>query len=859
MAESNNDRKADFETVGRPTQTIDVQISHRIIKLFSEGLYSSPNKALEELVSNSFDAGAKHVNVILAPDLWDPAATIVVVDDGEGMDIERFRQHWIIGRSTRRSSSRVHGRKPIGKFGIGKLATYILCDSLTHVCKADGKFYAVSMDYRELGPREDESLDSEDKGVFSEKKIKLPLRELSEAGAATILHQWAEGKKPVNKALKLFGKEASSTWTVAIMSRLTEMGQKISRGRLKWMLRTSMPIQDEFKIYLDGNTIKPSKIDFPKIKKWVIGKDITELGKPSPSDFESTKDDSFPTNSVHHWGLSHELLGRITGYVELYEDEISGGKSESFGRSNGFFVYVRGRMINTEDPGFGIERNLLRHGTFSRFRMVVHIDSLDKLLRSSRESLLQGDLYNLAKNFLHAAFNHARNRLEEHDQSRSPGRMLSARISSAPGSLTRKPLLALAERAVKGEITPFYTRIPQGLKKIQIDEFLVKIKNRAETEEGLLTSSELTILDSKEAVVVFDIDSGKLHLNLSHPFVASFQDELTNPKSRVPLEILLVSEALHEAHLYFIGHDETQIREIVARRDELFRLLVRSSVKRNSAMISMALQDAKDDSNALEEELRASFEALGFENVIRMGGPGKPDGTAEARLPASESGEKQRYKVGLEAKSGGIVTAHRLDVSAIASHMKKYDCDHHLVAANGFQTSQKGEDSRTVKAIQAVKDRENRTITLIHIDDLARLVRLAPAKHIGLPRLRNLFLNCITPEESKKWIDEIAGEKPKILPYKEILETVWFLGNKNPSEAVEYAEVRNELTHRYPVVEISKLDLIAYCEELQVMARGLVFAREKTVELTRRPDLILEDIRDMFSKYPDEEQETIKI
>src|SRR4030043_198137 len=99
MNSSNRDL---FEMAGRTTDHIDVRISHRIIQLFSEGLYSSPNKAIEELVSNSFDAGAQNVHVILSPDLTSPDATIVVIDDGEGMDVESLKQHWIIGRSPRR-------------------------------------------------------------------------------------------------------------------------------------------------------------------------------------------------------------------------------------------------------------------------------------------------------------------------------------------------------------------------------------------------------------------------------------------------------------------------------------------------------------------------------------------------------------------------------------------------------------------------------------------------------------------------------------------------------------------------------------------------------------------------------------
>ncbi len=46
-------------TVSRGTggTAIPVPISYEIIRLFSEGLYQSPHKAVEELVSNSLPGG----------------------------------------------------------------------------------------------------------------------------------------------------------------------------------------------------------------------------------------------------------------------------------------------------------------------------------------------------------------------------------------------------------------------------------------------------------------------------------------------------------------------------------------------------------------------------------------------------------------------------------------------------------------------------------------------------------------------------------------------------------------------------------------------------------------------------------
>ena len=39
-----------YATAGNETEKIDVRLSYRIVRLFSEGLYASPNKAIEELV-----------------------------------------------------------------------------------------------------------------------------------------------------------------------------------------------------------------------------------------------------------------------------------------------------------------------------------------------------------------------------------------------------------------------------------------------------------------------------------------------------------------------------------------------------------------------------------------------------------------------------------------------------------------------------------------------------------------------------------------------------------------------------------------------------------------------------------------
>lgn len=74
-----------FYEVGKEKAQIDVRVSYRIIQLFSDGLYSSPNKAVEELVSNAWDAGAKVTHIYLPADRDTSDAQIVVIDDGTGV------------------------------------------------------------------------------------------------------------------------------------------------------------------------------------------------------------------------------------------------------------------------------------------------------------------------------------------------------------------------------------------------------------------------------------------------------------------------------------------------------------------------------------------------------------------------------------------------------------------------------------------------------------------------------------------------------------------------------------------------------------------------------------------------------
>ena len=123
-----SDSKIAPDTVGKEAaRKIPVELSAQFLKHFSEQLYSSPQKAFEELISNGWDAGADCVDIRISEDLKDSNATLCVLDNGASMDEAGLRELWHIAFSPKRDTPVQNGRKIIGKFGIGELGRVLNC------------------------------------------------------------------------------------------------------------------------------------------------------------------------------------------------------------------------------------------------------------------------------------------------------------------------------------------------------------------------------------------------------------------------------------------------------------------------------------------------------------------------------------------------------------------------------------------------------------------------------------------------------------------------------------------------------------------------------------------------------------
>lgn len=843
-----------YANAGKKTDDIDVRLSYKIVELFSEGLYASPNKAVEELVANSFDAGAQGVAVFLPTDFHEQGATIVVVDDGEGMDAEGLKRHWLIGVSNKRDLSKLpKGRQQIGKFGIGKLATYVLASRLTHISKKDGTFYSTSMDYSRIDKRVEE-------GVEPKTPIRIALRELTEDQAKTELAPWTDSDQFKKTEMKLFGKGAPASWTVAILSDLKDKVHEIRRGVLEWVLRTALPLRDDFSIFLDGKRLEPSKAGKGRIKRWILGKDITELAKPAPDDIEVTEDTSEPSDFPKRFGLTHKDLGRITGYAEGYKEKLT-GKSDEFGRSHGFFVYVLGRLVNVADGHFGIKPDELRHGTFARIRVVVHMDGLDAFLQSDRERIREGPVLDDARNILRAIFNLLRTALDEYDADEDAGAQLGRKLAGSPASIARRPIIEIARAALAGEIKSRYVALPPATTKAEKDDLLAALEERAETPEQFVSGIDFAYdATSDDGLAVYDAVTGRLRINGLHPFVGAFFDEFTSKTSGLPLEIFAMAEVLLESHLYQAGHKQAEIDAVMTARDQLLRNVAQESGRRTALTIANALRNARNDEDQLEIEVVEAFRSLGYD-AGRVGGKGKPDGVAKAHLSPDNDNRSRRYAVTLEAKSkkkdGAKLKTKTFGVSTIARQRDEAQCEHAVVVAPAFDHTP-GKDSALSKEIKA--DRQTtaangkpRTITAIHVEDLARLVQLRPIKRVGLARLRDLFRSCSMPEECKSWVDKIGKEVVAKPPYAKIINAIHQLQTDSRNEPVGYGELRNELKHASPPILYANLDeLTDLCKAMSQMAPGSIMTSDRTVELDQSPANVLAAIESATKAHLDE-------
>ncbi len=120
----------------------------RLLQLLGDQLIGSPRLAVFELVKNAYDADAEAVTVTLKG-LQTANPTIVVEDDGDGMDLATIRDIWLVPAHDHREVQRKAlkrtrlNRLPLGEKGLGRFAVHKLGDHIELVTRAGGQLECV--------------------------------------------------------------------------------------------------------------------------------------------------------------------------------------------------------------------------------------------------------------------------------------------------------------------------------------------------------------------------------------------------------------------------------------------------------------------------------------------------------------------------------------------------------------------------------------------------------------------------------------------------------------------------------------------------------------------------------------------
>ena len=567
------------EAIGRSKSKISVDISTRFLEHFSEQLYSSPQKAFEELISNGWDAGATFVDIHVPTDLTTPSAALTVFDNGASMDEDGLKTLWKIAFSPKEKNQLQYGRRVVGKFGIGKLSTYVLANRLTYICRAqDGIIRRVTMDYGEIDKSE-----NPDKLVS---ELDLDMYELMDKDVDTALKSIENGEElrklisegaPIELASSSlqdeFGSPSSTlkppkepSWTLVILSGLKPTGRNLKTGRLRRMLQSALPMSSEISIRLNGQILASSKLDSTVARSWMIGADLGFNSFDMAHDFDDEIEtiQIEPGTSTRDGKTFHYVnipsVGRISGTISLFEDRISGGKSEERGFSNGFLVNVLGRVVNQDDPSFGAENH--SHAAWARFRMTVRADDLNRFLITNREQFKNSRELKIFRAFLRRCFNLARSAYDSDTNAEMPdgGDVLVRSL----GVVSLAPLRSAVSEALRTQ--------PQLPGMFDETGILDREKSRQNWHENTAENIR-NALDSvryenfkDDEFVKFRLSDNSIVVNRRHPFVA--EHSRTKAEKELMRTIAMVS-FLSDIYALETGVEPTKLDNIRQFRDRL--------------------------------------------------------------------------------------------------------------------------------------------------------------------------------------------------------------------------------------------------------------------------------------------------
>lgn len=778
-------------SAGTAEATLEVTLSNELVHLLSEQMYRSPTKAIEELVVNAYDADATECRIAL-PLAPDTTPWVAVYDDGIGMDEEGLRNLWHIGRSNKRElelANRVK-RQQIGKFGIGKLATYSIANLITYVSRSDGVTRGVTLDYREFA--EDPS---------GGKPITLQVLTLGDD-----ITNSSPALTDVLEKLELDGSTIATadSWTLVVLEELKPKMGQVRRRDIRWVLSSAMPLGIDFELNLNGDTIESSKASFDE----VVSFEVHELPKARLETLEKHSGDGW---RVEDEAIRSDVFSAgVSGTVIVTKQSLYSGKSADLARSHGFFVRVRGRLVDEADPLFGLEP--LSYNIFNRFRADLHADDLDRHVTAPREGLGRSDELLAFRALLTELFYEARSRYEAEVRRRQDEerRAREEERNMVDREAVEVPLADALwrgtdvddERSGLAAEDWYYTRLGDA------DGSREKLVQALYDDDRRQYRFSDTAAGRSSAVVQFDVGEAAFMVNVDHPFVQAHAD----PGALPLLEDALFAEVMLEIYLRNVGVSPSAIGQVLDRRDLLLRGLAADRAV-SLASIAAEIRESGDEERELEVNLVIAARALGF--VARhLGGAGKPDGVAS--FSAYPGGER---RIVLEAKSSeDVPSLGAIDFAGLQQHMIDEEAEGCLLVAPSYPGSSKKEDAA------AAKRAENLKISCWTVEQLADFVAQAEERHFSAEDVLDVVSSAYAPHDVASRLDQLfsSPEWSQRELQAAVIDALRSMDGRQTDRARTFDMIGNEITRIEDYKDVPHSDIKAAVRAVVNASQGLL-------------------------------------
>lgn len=288
-----------------------------LIRLLSEGTYTSFPQALKEFISNAFDADALRVDIQVDED----CNGITIRDNGDGMTLQDFGEAFASiartgkGRKGLKRGRTKSGRVKIGRFGIGTLAVVAICDHFTITSTKEGSTegFVATLDVAALRMHFGKGENLSDCWKFDVKKwdtekTTTHFTEIQLDKLATDIRTFLErpGERKITEAIesisKLSGKDQLQ-WHLGVICPVSYTSEypipkkDLNKGAHAVLIESARRLmRDRFSVFLDGKEIKrrvllpeyksstqKNKTDYNRLMKRGLGYDVKCFRSPSGS------------------------------------------------------------------------------------------------------------------------------------------------------------------------------------------------------------------------------------------------------------------------------------------------------------------------------------------------------------------------------------------------------------------------------------------------------------------------------------------------------------------------------------------------------------------------------------------------